>query len=105
MIVNTKDEKVPINVIIVPINCGPNDEEHIKRVIESRKNDPSTLLAIMARDVPRSLFPQLKPILDDVKKLIEVCESIDVSFLDLTEVQDFVKTLKQGSMLHNYCPN
>lgn len=105
MIVNTKEKEFPINVIITPINCGPNDEEHIKRTIECRKNDPSTLLAIMARDVPRSVFPQVKPILDEVKKFVEACEKIDVSFMDFTEVQDFVKTLKQGSMLHNYCPN
>jgi len=105
MIVNAKDEKLTLKVIIVPINCGPNDEEHIKRAIESRKNDPNTLLAIMARDVHKAYINFLTSFNKFFYFVQDRFDFRKYGLMPLTEVRDFVKTLKQGSMLHNYCPN
>jgi len=106
IITNKKDGKPVLNIIIVPINCTSNDERSIKHAIESRKNDPRTLTAIMMRDVPKALFPNVKSTLDKVEKLIKGCECIDVSFLNLEEeVKKFLETLKKDSILHDFHEN
>jgi hypothetical protein len=104
-IVDGKDKRIPINILVLPIRCSANDESAIKHAIESRKNDPNVLAAIMMQDVPKSVLPKVKPALDEVKKLIEGCESIDVSFLDFSEIEKFIQTHEKKSILHNFSQN
>jgi hypothetical protein len=104
-IVDSKSMTHPVNIILVPLRCSVNDETSIKHCIESRKNDPSTLIAILLHDTPKTAMVQLKADLDELKEIIKQCESITVSFIHLDEVEKFIQTREKNDILHNYSPN
>ena len=94
-----------VSVFIVPLNCNPSDQVHIKRVIESQKNDPRTLLALMTHNTSVPLYNKVKPVLDNIKALVENCESIEIFFLGLTEEDKRIRVSEQDAIVHNFHEN
>lgn len=104
-ITGTKEEKIQINILLIPIECHASDEAYLKNVIESNKKDSSILLSIIMHKSPKIAFNKIKKSLDKLKEIIEQCESITVKFLHIEEVEKFKETLEKNSILHHFSEN
>lgn len=91
VIITKKDDEFPVSIVIASIVCSSNDEASIQYTIETHKNDPNIVLGIILKGIPKEKIVEIKPALDHIKNDIEQCESITVRFIDLTEIEKFIK--------------
>ena len=104
-VLTKKEKDSVINIIILPIHCSKNDEPSIKNALESKKNDPRFLIAIMTQYIPRTMIASHKTTLDKVKQMVEHCESLLVDFVDIADVVAKIAAQQKNSVLHDFCPN
>lgn len=104
-IISTGAEETVIHIIPIPIHCSHNDEANIKHALESQKNDPRLLLAIIAQNISRSMIASHKKELDLIKGLIEKCEMLLTDFIDTDKLAETLATKAKDNILYNFCQN
>lgn len=104
-IITKKDNTVQKDIVSVAIDCSTSDEKSIKHAIESQKNDPSILLILMTRNIPREILIHHKPKLDTLKTVIENCESITADFINLDEIEAILEALTKNHVVYDFSLN
>jgi len=103
MTIGTENGKIMVlNIIFIPIICSSSDERDIKHSLESRKNDPRILLAIMTRHLSRTVISNQKAKLDELKDIVEKCDTLTAKFIDVSELAAKMKAQAKDSILHNF---
>jgi len=97
-----ENKKLCFNVIIIPIICNASDERDIKYALESRKNDPRTLLAIMTRHLSRETVLNQKKKFGELKCIVEKCDTLIANFIHPEELTAKIAAQDKNSILHDF---
>ena len=120
LIENTATKKEVSGLLAIGIDCGSNDEVHIKRTIESTRN-PNVVMAIITRNMNRKDIFELKPKLDQIRQEISNADSIEVGFIPIEgcendcksciihglheKLEKLTKNWDNNNLISGICPN